>query len=152
MKKTNSVKFFDTPFWLAVLERLRSIVGTQGIQAFQYKTGLNSFRLDLVLLGRKGMTVESLVKLCEVLRLSPTWLLFGLGPADLMQKQHPVDIQVIVEDMIYSSRKLPDKERRQFEKTFPKIIEGLKDGTDHPPRPRPHVPPHSDRKIKTSQR
>ncbi len=72
-------------FWKIFGARLAQYVPAKKINEFEVQRGLSGFRLDRVVQGKKGVDVKTLVRLCKVLDLSPTWLLLGIGPATITE-------------------------------------------------------------------
>ena len=79
-------EFFQSRVGKAALERLKSLAPPNKIRAWADSKGLGGIRLDLVFLGHKSMTLASFYRVCEKLKLSPTWVLFGYGSRSLENK------------------------------------------------------------------
>ncbi len=75
-----------TPDWNDYIsgfsERLRGLLPktTKEITELAYRHGLAGVRLDRVAQGKKGVDVPTLIRICEELGYSPTYLLLGKGP------------------------------------------------------------------------
>src|SRR6185436_19941381 len=91
-------------FWQAFAKRLALFVPTHKVSEFEHQRGLVGFRLDRVVQGKKGVNIDTLVRICNTLDLSPTWLLFGKGRpllSDIQEEEITMAdlIDEIVEDM-----------------------------------------------------
>ena|SRR5215471_5048193 len=76
-------KYLGSPEWQEIISRLNRAIGPTHIQKTASDAGLHTFRLDLVLLGNKGLTVENLIRTCRAFNLSPNWVLLNEGEPEL---------------------------------------------------------------------
>lgn len=77
--------FFDAKLWTEIGKRLKVVLPATRVDIFALQHGLGGVRLDRIANGRKGVSVETLVTICDRLDLSPNWLLMGVGPLHLSQ-------------------------------------------------------------------
>jgi hypothetical protein len=80
---------FDPKVWVEIAPRFREIRGGRQVEKFLAEHDLLGVKWRMVEQGRQGTTVESLVKVCRNLDVSPTWLLLGIGPKSLARRQSP---------------------------------------------------------------
>src|SRR5215831_13270634 len=124
-KKRN--KFLQSPEWEAILHRLRQVIGTKDVQKTAYSMGLHTFRLDLVLLGHKGFTIDSLIRTCRAFDLSPNWVLLNRGSPDLTGE--PISSRKKIDRLRRRINKRLDamdqKTREEFEQRIIELLERL---------------------------
>jgi len=119
--------FLQSRRWRKIIGRLRKAIGITHVQDIAHEYGLHTFRLDLVLLGRKGLTVENLIRTCNAFNLSPNWVLFGKGRPELIRKPGSLEnkkglrreIRTIIQNV-----QAPEK-RDQLEEEILKLLERL---------------------------
>ena len=93
-----------TPDWNEYIsgfsERLRGLLPktTKEINDLAYRHGLAGIRLDRVAQGKKGVDVPTLIRICDELGYSPTYLLFGKGPVTIRE----VDDNFLLVEMLQS--------------------------------------------------
>lgn len=63
----------------AIGKRLQEFVPKPQIPGFAHEHKLTGARLDFVADGKKGISAETIVKLCKAADINPTYLLFGRG-------------------------------------------------------------------------
>jgi hypothetical protein len=78
---------FDPQLWREVGPRFRELRAERNVEKFLADNDCIGIKWRMIEAGRQGMTVESLVKVCRRLNVSPTWLLFGAGPKSLPRHQ-----------------------------------------------------------------
>lgn len=70
---------FDKAIWAEIAPRFKELRGGQQVEKFLANHDLLGLKWRAMEDGRQGLSVESTVKLCHALNVSPTWLLFGRG-------------------------------------------------------------------------
>jgi DNA-binding Xre family transcriptional regulator len=116
-----------TEFWRAFGKRLARFVPARKVNEFELKMGLSGFRLDRVIQGKKGVNVDTLIRICETLDLSPTWLLFGIGPESLQE----VDNNLLVVQLLQAEGIEQPGRNRLREKAIVILQEKLREMRRH---------------------
>jgi len=78
---------FDPQLWREIGPRFKQVRGDRNVEKFLADNDFIGIKWRMVEAGRQGMTVESLVKVCQRLNISSDWLLFGTGPKSLPRHQ-----------------------------------------------------------------
>lgn len=111
-------------FWKEFGERLSRHVPTEKINEFAVKKNLSGFRLDRVVQGKKGVDVKTLINICKVLDLSPTWLLFGKGKEALSgvgSRTNSAVSDLMTKKINQIAKSLPRVVRESCEKQFEEL-------------------------------
>lgn len=131
----------DLELWRQIGERLREVLPADQVEKFAFDHGLRGVRLDRIMKGRKGTSVESLAKICQEADISPTWLIFGIGKRELSsqpgagllpgrQKDIDSQYQKQLEDILENSSK------RTEDSTLDRIRRLLDESKTAPRKPR----------------
>jgi len=120
-------KFLRSPEWQGILQRLSQAIGTKDIQKTAAYFGLDSFRLDLVLLGHKGLTIENLLRTCHAFNLSPNWVLLNQGEPELSKTSlSHKKIAALAKRVDNGIQRIKDKTAREkLERELNKLLERL---------------------------
>ncbi len=72
---------FDTAVWIEIGKRLAEFIPATAKDRERWAGdhGLGGIQLSRIANGRKGTSVENLMKLCKAADINPTYLLFGKG-------------------------------------------------------------------------
>lgn len=126
-------------------KRLSEFVPARKISDFEHKMGLVGFRLDRVVKAKKGVNLETLLRICRTLDASPTYLLFKKGRKQLSKVRDEKTWQLDEAregSHWHMFHRLPESERKEInllvqEKLLRHEQESLQTDHETPPPRRP---------------
>ena len=112
---------FEKAIWSSIAARLAEIRGDQSVDEFLRVHKLQGLKWRIIEDGRQGISVESLIKICNALNVAPTWLLFGIAPKELHSA--PKSLNEVEQILVDFTIGVPREQRRAIKQALYNIVE-----------------------------
>jgi hypothetical protein len=118
---------FNKELWAGIAQRLHELRGEQSVDDFLRVNNLQGLHWRIIEDGRQGLSVESLMRICDKLNVAPAWILFGIGHRRLRRVPAVEEILKFVEDMLLEvPEEIYDQIKQQMFATMKRAYEEQK--------------------------
>jgi len=131
---------FEKAIWSGIAARLAEIRGDQPVDEFLRVHKLQGLKWRIIEDGRQGISVESLIKICNATNVAPTWLLFG-RPHKKELHSAPISLNEVEKILVAFTVGVPRKQARAIKQALYKIIGKAYDEQQKRPVPKADVSP-----------